>query len=93
MLDLKEQLASVTERICSGMVVSEDEWANVRDLTEKLGSTFHDDVVFAWEKRKRNVEAQEGDVQEHITSTVRFEPTIRDTPEEEDQLLMAESNV
>jgi hypothetical protein len=49
MVDLQEQLAAVNERIMSGVVVSEEEWTTVRKLANRLGSTFNDDVDFAWE--------------------------------------------
>jgi cadmium resistance protein CadD (predicted permease) len=52
MVDLQEELAAVNDRIISGVAVSEEEWMSVRDLIGTLGSTFHDDVDFAWENKK-----------------------------------------
>jgi hypothetical protein len=53
MVDLQEQLAAVNERIMSGVVVSEDDWTTVRQLANRLGSAFNDDVDFAWENEIR----------------------------------------
>jgi hypothetical protein len=53
MVDLQEQLAAVNERIMSGVVVSEDEWTTLRQLANRLGSAFNDDVDFAWENEMR----------------------------------------
>jgi cadmium resistance protein CadD (predicted permease) len=53
MVDLQEQLAAVNERIMSGLVVSEDEWTTLRQLANRLGSAFNDDVDFAWENEMR----------------------------------------
>jgi hypothetical protein len=52
MVDLQEELAAVNERIMTGVAVSEDEWTSVRNLIGTLGSTFRDDVDFAWENKK-----------------------------------------
>jgi hypothetical protein len=52
MVDLQEELAAVNDRIISGAAVSEEEWTSVRDLIGVLGSTFRDDVDFAWENEK-----------------------------------------
>ena len=49
MFDLQEQLTTVNDRIMSGVVVSEGDWFTVRKLANRLGSTFNDDVDFAWE--------------------------------------------
>jgi hypothetical protein len=49
MVDLQAELAAVNDRIMSGGAVSEEEWTSVRELIGMLGSTFHDDVDFAWE--------------------------------------------
>jgi hypothetical protein len=43
----------VNERIISGVVVSEDDWSIVRKLANRLGSTFNNDVDFAWENEMR----------------------------------------
>jgi hypothetical protein len=52
MVHLQEELTAVNDRIISGVAVSEEEWRSVRDLIGTLESTFHDDVDFAWEKKK-----------------------------------------
>jgi hypothetical protein len=52
MVHLQEELTAVNDRIISGVAVSEEEWTSVRDLIGTLGSTFHDDVDFAWEKKE-----------------------------------------
>jgi hypothetical protein len=49
MVHLQEKLMAVNDHIISGVQVSEEEWMSVRDLIGTLGSTFHDDVDFAWE--------------------------------------------
>jgi hypothetical protein len=54
MVDLQEELTAVNNRIMSGVAVSEEEWTSVRDLIGTLGSTFHDDVDFAWENNKKD---------------------------------------
>jgi hypothetical protein len=53
MVDLQEELTAVNDHIMSGVAVSEQEWTSVRELIGTLGSTFHDDVDFAWENNKK----------------------------------------
>jgi len=53
MVDLQRQLASINDRILMGMVVSEEEWATVRQLSSKLGTVFTEDVEFEWEESSR----------------------------------------
>jgi hypothetical protein len=54
MVELQEELTAVNDHIMSGVAVSEEEWISVRGLIGTLGSTFHDDVDFAWENNKKD---------------------------------------
>jgi hypothetical protein len=58
MVDLQQQLAAVNSRIMSGIAVSEEEWNTVRKMSSKLGSTFNDDVDFAWDSKRVDIPAQ-----------------------------------
>jgi hypothetical protein len=59
MIKLQEELSAVNDHITSGVAVSEEEWTSVRELIGTLGSTFHDDVDFAWEKSKKDANLKE----------------------------------
>ncbi|CAB9525103.1 DEP [Seminavis robusta] len=48
MIDLQEQLSSVTYKVMSGLAVSEDDWDLLTSLNEKLYTTFEKDVEFSW---------------------------------------------
>jgi hypothetical protein len=71
MVDLQEELSAVTSRVMSGIAVSEEEWNTVRELSSKLGSTFNDDVDFAWDSDRADVTGQRKTPPRH--SMVRFE--------------------
>jgi hypothetical protein len=58
MVDLQEQLSAINSRIMSGIAVSEEEWNTVRKLSSKLGSTFNDDVDFAWDSDRADIPVQ-----------------------------------
>jgi hypothetical protein len=58
MVDLQQQLAAVNSRIMSGIAVAEEEWNTVRKMSSKLGSTFNDDVDFAWDSERVDLPAQ-----------------------------------
>jgi len=49
MVDLQEHLNRITQRIMSGMAVSEEDWEQARSLGGKFGSMMNDDVAFSWE--------------------------------------------
>mmetsp|Transcript_25264 Transcript_25264/g.58079 ORF Transcript_25264/g.58079 Transcript_25264/m.58079 type:complete len:173 (-) Transcript_25264:179-697(-) len=49
MVDLQEHLHRVTQRIMSGMAVSEEDWEHARSLGRRFGTMMTDDVAFAWE--------------------------------------------
>jgi hypothetical protein len=82
MVDLQGQLSAINNRVMSGIAVSEEEWNSVRKLSSKLGSTFNNDVDFAWDNDIADVSGQskiQGTVVEetehnsHRHSVVRFE--------------------
>jgi hypothetical protein len=58
MVDLQQQLSEINSRIMSGLAVSEEEWNTVRTMSSKLGSTFKDDVDFAWDNDRADIPAQ-----------------------------------
>jgi hypothetical protein len=59
MVDLQEELSVINSRIMSGIAVSEEEWNTVRKFTNKLGSTFNDEVDFAWEIDSTDIPSRE----------------------------------
>jgi hypothetical protein len=77
MVDLQEELSSTTERIMSGLKVSEEEWMAVRRLNRKLGEVFHDEVEFSWEKSSGGLGRR--------TETIRQEPEEAVTTEETEE--------
>jgi hypothetical protein len=58
MVDLQQQLSEINSRVMSGLAVSEEEWNKVRTMSSKLGSTFKDDVDFAWDSDRADIPAQ-----------------------------------
>lgn len=52
LVNLQSTLARVNERIMSGMAVSEEDWASLRLMSSTLGSTFKNEVEFAWERMR-----------------------------------------
>ncbi|KAL7564037.1 hypothetical protein ACA910_006945 [Epithemia clementina (nom. ined.)] len=62
MVDAQEHLSRVTQRLMSGMAVSQADWEHTRRLTRKMGETFSNEVLFAWEvKIDEGVEEEEDD--------------------------------
>lgn len=49
MVDLQEHLGRVTQRIMSGMAVSEADWEHARSLGGRFGHLMNDQVQFSWE--------------------------------------------
>lgn len=50
LVGLHNSLGRVNDRITSGKAVSEEDWASLRLMTTKLGSTFKNEVEFSWER-------------------------------------------
>jgi len=49
LVDLKETLANVTNRMMTGFAASKEEWEVIRETTWELGNVFRNRVVFDWE--------------------------------------------
>lgn len=49
LINVQSCLKDINERIMAGMAVPKEDWASLRRLSTGLGSTFNNQVVFAWE--------------------------------------------
>jgi len=66
MVDLQEHYGRLTQRIMSGMAVSQEDWEHARSLTGRVGHIFNDEVVFAWEGHIAE-EEEEGEQDAHLS--------------------------
>jgi hypothetical protein len=73
MVELQERLSEINSRIMSGLAVSEEEWNTIRTMSSKLGSTFKDDVDFAWDSDRADIPAQ-SKVQGTVVEEVEHDP-------------------
>jgi hypothetical protein len=87
MVELQEQLAVINNRVMSGLAVTEEDWATVRRLSSKLGSTFDNEVEFAWEKNSNRRHSSGGEIamkdEATDTETSSRERVIKEEPEVE----------
>jgi hypothetical protein len=75
MVELQEQLSAINSRIMSGIAVSEEEWNTVRTMSSKLGSTFNDDVDFAWDSERADIPApNQSKVQGGVVEEIEHDP-------------------
>jgi hypothetical protein len=75
MVKLQEQLSEINSRIMSGLAVSEEEWNTIRTMSSKLGSTFTDDVDFAWDSDRADAHApNQSKVQGGVVEEVEHDP-------------------
>ena len=75
MVDAQEHLSRVTQRITSGMAVSQSDWEHTRRLTRKMGDTFSNEVAFSWEVKIDEEEVEEEEVP-FVSEVLDMESTI-----------------